>query len=561
MNLSIVTSCHGYGKYLTEWAGSIAKLTTKPLEVCLITHGSEDDLVAGVSAKALLEDAGLPVQHVHLLAPHDFGEARNMAVALASGEWVMHLDADDLLMPHALDDVAALAPHADVVCLGYERSGDLKSGPKNKTKVYKSSRGQTTRDSTAPASGVSPFRRTLWEQAPYRTDLIGGWDTALWLGFSYLNARFVPTKRPCFWYRQHADSVFNIRRLSGWPAARAGHKLQSLRRGDTGVSVVVPRLSDGGGPRDKAWEWLRQRYAARHPTWQLCEGKITGPVWCKGAAVQQGLIRATGNILIIADSDCVVAPEALEQAVELVRTGTPWVVPHTTVHRLTEDDTQTWLRVAPGEPLPEIPIKLNRPAYEGFAGGGIVIVGRPEYEATGGIPISFTGWGAEDEALAVILDTLIGAHTRLAYPLIHLWHPAQKRTSGDPAAVYRANRQRVNRLQLVRNDVDAMWELVGRGLLWGRKYESAVNLHATRHDRTRVMRNQLSTSTLDPFAARNLAAGHRTMAAKNTARRLAREEQQERNRVAREEAEQRKADLRKTPNKMLDREYENKAAG
>ncbi|HEX5096650.1 MAG TPA: glycosyltransferase family A protein, partial [Acidimicrobiia bacterium] len=211
--IAIVTSCRNYGRYLSDWADSIIKLTRRSDVVCIVDDASTDqtpDFVTKAASKLLA--AGIPTRTLRI-EERNFGKARNAAVRLAGDvTWVQHLDCDDMAMPHMLDDWAALAPTADVVAIGYERVGDLKSGPSNRTKVYKSSRGKSTLESQCPASGVSPFRREFWERRPYVEDMNGGWDTALWIGFGHLNARFVATRRPGFMYRQHGDSIFNRRR-------------------------------------------------------------------------------------------------------------------------------------------------------------------------------------------------------------------------------------------------------------------------------------------------------------------------------------------------------------
>ena len=147
------------------------------------------------------------------------------------------------------------------------------------------------------------FRRSFWERAPYVTDQAGGWDTALWIGFARLGARFKATRRPGFWYRQHRDSIYNTRYHSGWPAAQVGHQLASRRAGHEGVSVIVPRASDNGGARDRAWAWLRSWWAAEFPTWQLVEGHAPAESWARATdaarklATQYGLSlhRITGT--------------------------------------------------------------------------------------------------------------------------------------------------------------------------------------------------------------------------------------------------------------------------
>lgn len=457
--IAIVTSCHRYGGYLQDWAKSILALRRKPDQVAIWCHGDlASDTEAGLRAVALLQAAGIPSRfHMHVERV-DFGTARNGAVGMSATEWVLHLDADDMIMPHALDDWAELAPEADIVCFGYERCGDLKAGPRNRTKLYDSTQGPTTLAHPTPCSGVSPFRRAFWDRAPYATDLIGGWDTALWLGFAHLGARFVATRRPCFWYRQHADSVFNTRRLSGWLAQRAGADLQSRRRGDRGVSILVPRSRDDGPDRKAAWNWLVRRYRALFPDWELVEGFAAG-CWVKGNAVRDALARAHGRILIIADADCVLPAEALREAVARVQAGAPWVIPHRTIYRLSLSQTSNWLTLDPSGWAKPPTADLDRVPYQGFAGGGVFVVPRGAYTAAGGIPCGFLGWGGEDEATGYILDTLLGKHERLDADLVHLYHARQPSWG---IHLPHANRALWHRYRQARGNVESMWQLVRR---------------------------------------------------------------------------------------------------
>jgi hypothetical protein len=552
-DLAIVTSCHRYGIYLADWAASIIGLTQRPGMVGIVTHGSDDDRRAGEDATQVLRHAGIRVKCEHHPDVLNYGHARNLAVALSDTAWVMHFDADDMLMPHALDDVAKLAPKADVVSLGYERCGDLASGPRQRVKTYRTHQGAGTLADTTPSSGVSPFRRSFWERSPYRTDMIGGWDTALWLGFAHLGARFVPTTRPCFWYRQHGDSTFNTRRRSAWPAARTGAKLQSLRAGHRGVSVIVPRTVDGA-ERDAAWRWVRQRYETLFPDWRIIEGVGDANQWRKGEAIGKALKESTGSVLVIADADCVVPADALREAVAMVEAGTPWVVPHTLVHRLNPGETQAWLTTPVDRDVTPPDAGLMRGPYQGFSGGGILVVGRPEYEATGGIPRGFVGWGGEDEALSVILDTLIGPHARLPHDLIHLWHPTQRQRTTTRHQVH-ANRALYHRYLSCKDNPDLMWTLVQGGIGgYVGTLKDPRTRHATLPARVRGNREDIRSRIGNRFAERRLTQHHTTreatMAAALEMRRAHKrrmEEQRQRN----EEAREAKAMGAAPANKML----------
>ena len=506
--LGIVTSSSGYGRWLAEWAESIVRQTVRPEATGIFTHGAEEERALGTAAAAILVAAGIPCRHEHEARRLDFGTARNRAVALVGTEWVQHLDADDMLMPHAVEEIARLAPEADVVSLGYERCGDLAAGPRHRRKTYRKHQGAATLRDATPSSGCSPFRRAFWERSPYRTDMTGGWDTALWIGFARLDARFVPTPKPCFWYRQHATSVFNTRRLGGWNAARVGSKLRALRRGYEGVSVVIPWGGEDEIPeRRAALAWVRDRYAALHPSWEVVLGTGDPKAWQKGKAVENGLQAARGAVLVLADADCVLPPAALEEAVDLVASGrSGWVVPHGRVLRLSDRQTAEVLGRSPAvDPVVVPKGTLARAPYRGFPGGGVVVVGRSDYEAAGGIPSRFLGWGAEDEALAAILDTLLGPHDRLGADLVHLWHPSAR--NRGTREQYRANRNLFRAYQVARGNVASMFSLVSgttRPHLEGRRPGSTPYGQALRQ---RQLRQRLAEGkTMDYFAERKLAA-------------------------------------------------------
>lgn len=459
--LTIVTSCGGYGCYLSAWADSIVALKTRPAFVHIFTHGSTEDRTYGAQALEILTRAGFNATHEHETALLDFGTARNRAVALSHTEWVMHLDCDDRIMPHAVDDIIALAPDADVISFGYERAGDTKFRPLNKVRLYRSGNGLEILNHMAPCSGVSPFKRTLWEQSPYRTDMRGAWDTALWIGFARLGARFRATKRPCFWYWHHPDSIYTRRRLTkDWTQAITGAQLKSLRRDDHGVAVIVPLDKTLDESRKKAWTAVKEHLTHFHPDWQIVEGHCRSAEWCKGDAIDDALSRTNADVIVVMDSDCLVPKEALDWAVSQVQAGAPWAIPHGEVSRLTPSATDAYLsRSVEGRLASPAEDCLQRDRYMGYAGGGIFVVRHVHYDAVGGIPYIFRGWGSEDQALAVLLDTLIGPHVRGAWELIHLWHTPQT-TKSHPGIVSQ-NHRRFNFLRCkAKEGQESLWQAV-----------------------------------------------------------------------------------------------------
>lgn len=425
MKLTIVTSCTNYGQYLPAWARSIVTQTRRPSAVVIVTHGNPQDGLAGQAAVALLTAAGIPVTHEYHEREMDLGAARNQAVALAQTEWVMHLDADDTLFPYALEDCAALAPEADVVAAGYVLAGKVPIGVNRKDRLYKDADGEQILNHSAMCSGISPFRKSFWERAPYRTDMMGAWDTALWIGFARLGARFRATKRAIFQYNQHADSIFSQRRsVLGWKRVRTTAQLKAIRRQYTGVAVIVPRGMKAVPDRETVWARVRSHYLHHHTAWEIVEGKCPTPSWVKGAAIAVALEKTKADILVVADADVMVAPAALQEAVQRVQDGAPWAMPHRTVYRADRAAT-TALCAQEAAQLPSVPTALARPAYEGAPGGGIFVMRRVWYESIGGIPYAFRGWGSEDRALACLAETLLGPCHRGSAHLVHLYHEPQ----------------------------------------------------------------------------------------------------------------------------------------
>lgn len=188
----VTTVWGGYSRFLPDWVASVAVQTVRPELVTIVDAGAE-----GIQPyRGALAESGLEWQIITV--PYaGMGHARNTAVAATPTPWVMHLDADDTLLPHALADTEALAERADVVSIGAVRDGHEVLFPAvTAARILRGHLG-----SLSP----SPYRRELWEERPYIT--ANDWvDSALWVGFAHLGARFAGTSRPGFVYRQHPDS-------------------------------------------------------------------------------------------------------------------------------------------------------------------------------------------------------------------------------------------------------------------------------------------------------------------------------------------------------------------
>jgi hypothetical protein len=203
-------------------------------------------------------------------------------------------------------------------------------------------------------------------------------------------------------------------------------------------TIVVPFR--GGCPhRERAWEFIRARYAERHPDWALRTGDGGGSPggtdskaletlpWIKSECVMPEIEAADDGVVVMADSD--LWTDGLESAVRAVTAGVAeWAVPHKMVYRLTEEATAAYLN---GE---DVRGPLERRVYEGVWGGGIVVAHQQTFLD---VPLDprFVGYGEEDAAHGLALTALKGQGWRGTADLIHLYHPPQPRLSDRRGSV------------------------------------------------------------------------------------------------------------------------------
>lgn len=222
--------------------------------------------------------------------------------------------------------------------------------------------------------------------------------------------------------------------------------------------AVVP-LTEDCPERLRVWGWVRARLETFHPDIEIVTASHAGGVWSKGAAIDAALRRLPtdpDNRLVVMDADVFVAPDVLHGALAAIADGTPWIVPHLHVYRAAKAPTAELLAAPPVAEVDHERLSLARNRYTGVAGGGIVVLTRGAYDTVGPPDPRFVGWGGEDTSWALALDTLVGKHTRLRSPLIHLWHPPQP----DARAPRLSSKKLARRYRDARNNGDAMRALL-----------------------------------------------------------------------------------------------------
>jgi glycosyltransferase involved in cell wall biosynthesis len=209
---TIIVNNHNYGDYLAQAINSALAQTYVPLEVVVVDDGSTDH------SRAVI--AGFGDRIVPVLKPNGGqGSAFNAGFAAARGDIIVYLDADDMLLPTAVESAAEFLREPAVVKVhwplweidanghrsgGVQPRGDLPDGDVKDLIILKGPTGCIT-----PPTSANAWTRRFLEQvmpvpeAEFRINADGYLVT---LGWIYGDVRAV--SEPQGLYRVHGANRF-----------------------------------------------------------------------------------------------------------------------------------------------------------------------------------------------------------------------------------------------------------------------------------------------------------------------------------------------------------------
>lgn len=179
MNISVVIPAYNVAEWITRTLVSV--LEQDLAEIIVVDDGSTDET-------AEVAQAVSPEIRVITQANRGQGAARNRGAQEASGDWLLFLDADDLLLPNAIEvlnrslatwsSAAVVNPRYQVV----RPDGSVVEGPAFGRRVY--GRAQLAKVLLKnPFAGNALVKRSEWQTNPYSEDqeLRSCEDLELWI--------------------------------------------------------------------------------------------------------------------------------------------------------------------------------------------------------------------------------------------------------------------------------------------------------------------------------------------------------------------------------------------
>jgi GT2 family glycosyltransferase len=191
------------------------------------------------------------------------------------------------------------------------------------------------------------------------------------------------------------------------------------------VAVLIPWRA-GDELREQSWDVVRP-YIERLG-WPLHCGDRDGP-WSRAAAINAAAADAGAwDVAVIIDADTIPPPD-LDAAVKLAHETAGAIRPHDHLYRLTPSGN---IAVARGG----LEALEQRHYLDEYPGGGMLVISRSAWEATGGPSEKFIGWGHEDTEWNMRL-VAFADWDRIPGEAYHLWHPDSPKRTRE----YLANRK------------------------------------------------------------------------------------------------------------------------
>lgn len=167
--VSIIVPVYNVERYVSQTIESVLAQSVTDFELLLVNDGSKD------GSLAVCRDYAAKDTRIRVIDKENGGvsSARNVGLGVATGEWIMFLDSDDMLTPNALEKCLPYLERYDIV--RFEIDDIFADGSRLRRKLrWAFTKGQLLRQilghATMVSSCASLYRRSLFEEHHIRFD-------------------------------------------------------------------------------------------------------------------------------------------------------------------------------------------------------------------------------------------------------------------------------------------------------------------------------------------------------------------------------------------------------
>lgn len=202
------------------------------------------------------------------------------------------------------------------------------------------------------------------------------------------------------------------------------------------LSIIVAfRDSSESQHRSRLWDFLQAQYVLQLPEAEVVVGQDDGTEpFHKTLALNRAVASASGDLLLLSDADTWLPTAQLREAMAGIEADpTSWWRPWNIKLKLGESDTNWVLghKSWNGELLQNADHPSRRENLNTYWAAPPHLFTRNQYERAGRFDERFRGWGAEDEAWALAMRSIVGRPKLARGYAIHLWHERLGRSGHD----------------------------------------------------------------------------------------------------------------------------------
>ncbi|MRR34214.1 glycosyltransferase [bacterium] len=205
--VSVIIPCYNYGRYLPDAVASVIAQTFQDFEIVIVNDGSTDN-TREVAEQLIDVYPGYRIRLINQPNSGDPALSRNRGISEAQGEYILCLDADDMIMPEMLRETAAILESVREISIAYTDQIYFGAGVERVVRLREYDFSGLTQ---ANIMGYcSLFRKKAWEDVGGFAAGIGYEDWDFWIscGENGHFAKRVP--EPLFCYRQHSGGRYEL---------------------------------------------------------------------------------------------------------------------------------------------------------------------------------------------------------------------------------------------------------------------------------------------------------------------------------------------------------------
>ena len=202
--VSVIIPCYKQAHFLPEAVESVVSQSYPDWEIIIVNDGSPDN-TNEVAQQLINKYSNKKIR----LLKKDNGErsdARNAGIAIANGEYILPLDADDKLAANALRNLLALALEQTSPCVVF--GSVQRFGVVNTRFIGADHYSLKNLLQFNMVNVSSMFSKKVWQMLKgYKTEMTMYEDWEFWINCHQHNIPFIGTRNIVLYYRKHSNST------------------------------------------------------------------------------------------------------------------------------------------------------------------------------------------------------------------------------------------------------------------------------------------------------------------------------------------------------------------